>query len=467
MSMEKETVNDGLEQKTDDVTVETATEQKDAAAAASAEQGTVGTPAKKSKKKYIIAAVIAVLLVAVGAAAANYDTLSNFIRSKGSPESYYRYIAKKDRDKAVDKVVKSYNAMTKSIKLNDQQKKSTIKVEAGDALKPMLSSVGLESMEIETNAKVKDKVATSKSVLKVNGKDAMSYNLYADYKDGKVYMQIPELSDAYLDYSNLGDVDGQVNYVKAAGAVMDKVPDGDTLENVLTTYSDIVYDNLTGVTKKNQTVKVEGISKECTVLTAKADSKKVCDIAAKMAKQLKKDKDIKAIIEKADKSAYTQFKDGVSEFEKELAAEDASKENINLEAALYVDKSGEVVGRTYSAKTEDGNTIEIRSFLPKKGNKFGYELSFVVDKTEYAKLSGKGEMKSGKVNAKLYASVDASLLEDVSKEYITDGEKFLSIEVKNMDVQALEKGSCKGEIIIKADENKMPAFALYSLDWTF
>ena len=74
----------------------------------------------------------------------------------------------------------------------------------------------------------------------------MSYNLYADYKDGKVYMQIPELSDAYLDYSNLGDVDGQVNYVKAAGAVMDKVPDGDTLENVLTTYSDIVYDNLTG-----------------------------------------------------------------------------------------------------------------------------------------------------------------------------------------------------------------------------
>lgn len=63
----------------------------------------------------------------------------------------------------------------------------------------------------------------SKSVLKVNGKDALSYNLYADYKDGKVYMQIPELSDAYLDYSNLGDVDGQVNYVKAAGAVMDKV----------------------------------------------------------------------------------------------------------------------------------------------------------------------------------------------------------------------------------------------------
>ena len=46
--------------------------------------------------------------------------------------------------------------------------------------------------------------------------------------------------------------------------------------------------------------------------------------------------------------------------------------------------------------------------MPKKGNKFGYELSFIVDKTEYAKLSGKGEMKSGKVNAKLYASVDAS-----------------------------------------------------------
>lgn len=47
-----------------------------------------------------------------------------------------------------------------------------------------------------------------------------------------------------------------------------------------------------------------------------------------MAKQLKKDKDIKAIIEKADKSAYTQFKDGVSEFEKELAAEDASRKTL-------------------------------------------------------------------------------------------------------------------------------------------
>ena len=59
--------------------------------------------------------------------------------------------------------------MTKSIKLNDQQKKSTIKVEAGDALKPMLSSVGLESMEIETNVKAKDKVAleTLRNVKKV------------------------------------------------------------------------------------------------------------------------------------------------------------------------------------------------------------------------------------------------------------------------------------------------------------
>lgn len=54
MSMEKGTVNDGLEQKTDDVTVETATEQKDAAAAASAEQGAVETPAKRARKSILL-----------------------------------------------------------------------------------------------------------------------------------------------------------------------------------------------------------------------------------------------------------------------------------------------------------------------------------------------------------------------------------------------------------------------------
>lgn len=79
-----------------------------------------------------------------------------------------------------------------------------------------------------------------------------------------------------------------------------------------------------------------------------------------------KDKDIKAIIEKADKSAYTQFKDGVSEFEKELAAEDASKENINLEAALYVDKSGEVVGRTYSARQKMEIRLRSEAFCRRK-----------------------------------------------------------------------------------------------------
>ncbi len=116
-------------------------------------------------------------------------------------------------------------------------------------------------------------------------------------------------------------------------------------------------------------------------------------------------------------------------------------------------------------QTEDGNTIS-QAFAEEKQVRFMSWISLI--RQNMLNYPGKEiEMKVRQSQFKIICGVDASLLEDVSKEYITDGEKFLSIEVKNMDVQALEKRQLQGEIIIKADENKMPAFALYSLDWTF
>lgn len=409
---------------------------------------------KFGKKKLALIIIIAVLAVAGVAGAANADRVGNFFRSKfSSPEKYYRYVEKKNRDEAVSAFSKKYDAVLDNLTAKDEQKKAVIKVEAGDALKPMLSSIGLESLEIESNAKMKDKVMTGKAVIRANGKDALSYTTYLDYASGKMYMQIPELSKTYLDYSTIFTQSGMDTgkLYDVAQNSSKYLPSAKAVEETLTKYSDIVYDNVSKVKRDTKTVKVDGIEGKYTRLKVSSDTDAQFDTVADVVDALNKDKNIEKALKNIDDSLYTEFKSAIEETKSEVDTlkksdnSDDGEDALDLGMELYVDNSGNIVGRTMDV-TVGSNNMSLSVMSPRKGNQFAQEITFEVDGVTYVTLTGKGSVKSGKINATYHLNTDTSLNDEDSLAIF--GDDMLVIEIKDLDEKALDDGECQGEIVL-------------------
>ncbi len=409
---------------------------------------------KFGKKKLALIIIIAVLAVAGVAGAANADRVGNFFRSKfSSPEKYYRYVEKKNRDEAVSAFGKKYDAVLDNLTAKDEQKKALIKVEAGDALKPMLSSIGLESLEIESNAKMKDKVVTGKAVIRANGKDALSYTTYLDYASGKMYMQIPELSKTYLDYSTIITQSGMDTgkLYEVAQNSSKYLPGAKAVEETLTKYSDIVYDNVSKVKRDTKTMKVDGIEGKYTRLKVSSDTDAQFDTVADIVDELNKDKNIEKALKNIDDSLYTEFKSAIEETKSEVDtlkksdSSDDGEDALDLGMELYVDNSGNIVGRTMDV-TVGSNNMSLSVMSPRKGNRFAQEITFEVDGVTYITLTGKGTVKSGKINATYHLNTDTSLNDEDSLAIF--GDDMLVMEIKDLDEKALDDGECRGEIVL-------------------
>lgn len=409
---------------------------------------------KFGKKKLALIIIIAVLAVAGVAGAANADRVGNFFRSKfSSPEKYYRYVEKKNRDEAVSAFGKKYDAVLDNLTAKDEQKKALIKVEAGDALKPMLSSIGLESLEIESNAKMKDKVVTGKAVIRANGKDALSYTTYLDYASGKMYMQIPELSKTYLDYSTIITQSGMDTgkLYEVAQNSSKYLPGAKAVEETLTKYSDIVYDNVSKVKRDTKTMKVDGIEGKYTRLKVSSDTDAQFDTVADIVDELNKDKNIEKALKNIDDSLYTEFKSAIEETKSEVDtlkksdSSDDGEDALDLGMELYVDNSGNIVGRTMDV-TVGSNNMSLSVMSPRKGNRFAQEITFEVDGVTYITLTGKGTVKSGKINATYHLNTDTSLNDEESLAIF--GDDMLVMEIKDLDEKALDDGECRGEIVL-------------------
>ncbi|MCH5267168.1 MAG: hypothetical protein J1E62_02385 [Lachnospiraceae bacterium] len=421
------------------------------------------TGKKNNVKVAVIAVIVAVLAIVGVAGAANADRVGNFIRrSTSSPEKYYQYVEKENRNEVIKGFDKTYNSLPMS-KTNNFQQKMVTRIEVGDALKPLLSSLGLETVEVEGNSKIQDKEVAGKAVMKVNDVDALTLNVYLNYETGKMYMQMPELSDKYIDFSDIQNQAG-INY---AGTVPGNVslPDEKTMQNIMKTYTDVVINDISDVEKSSEKLEVEGVSAKCTKLEVKVDSKTCYKIVKDAGKKLENDEDVKSIIENIDSSAYEDFQDAIKSFNEDLDSTEEKDigDDLNMQMDVYVDAEGNIAGRIFTIESE-GESITLKSLSPTDGDKFGYEFSVLVGGINYVRISGEGKRKSGKLDATYHLSVDESLIADM-KAVITDSKDMITFEVKDFDEKAWEDGILKGEFTISSD--KIAPVALYSLKWKF
>lgn len=422
----------------------------------------VEKPKKKGKGKMIagiVAAIVAVVAIGVGITA--HAQIGNFVRKTfSSPEAYYQYVEKKNRDEEMETFREHYDSMLEESSAENVGQKVSYKLELGQSIKTLFAMTGtdlstLESVQLNVSGKKKGDVVTGQITGGINEKDVVSLNMYLDSVNKEGYVQIPEVSETYLELNNA------LNSEEMSGALSDMTkmysmggyfPKTEEIETMAETYTDLFIDEMDSVKKSGTELEAAGVKAAYTDLEVTCKGKKMANIVVDVMTTMKDDKTLKGIIERIDKEAYTEFNTGLAEQieEAKSSIDEVTDESLEAVMNVYVDGKGNIVGRMLTAKTEDSKELKITYIQPEDGSDVGMTISVEYDGVTYFTLSGKGTRKGGKLSGEYKVSMDDSLNPDT--DTISTMKDFITIKVENLDEDTLEKdGVMNGTVTISTN----------------
>lgn len=422
-------------------------------------------------KMLVLGMVIAVIAVAGVASAMNAAKISNSIRKTfSSPAEYYQYVEQKNRDTLLEYSEMIYSSIREDLTTQQDSRKVTYTMELGDTLKALMGNNALETMSLISTGKQDGTVTTGKLQLQLNNQDALSCNVYLDSASAESYIQIPELTESYLDMTpTMQEAKEEIDLDKSLKAFTDfdkYLPEAADVTKLLTTYGDISMEHVAEkhkdtVKKKNNTVVSAGdIDQKCTRLDVECDEECNYEISKKMLETMKDDDLIKQMIEKVDSSAYQKFQDRVEETLTEL--EDSTPENdqAEMQVQVFVDSEANIVGRNIRLKADE-ETYTIQQKLPRSGSDFAYDLSVTIDDVTYLNVNGSGSIEHGILSGDFSISLDDSLNEETYGAILSMKDLF-RVSVKKLDLNTLrQKGILKGEFTLSSEQ--IPKLSGYTL----
>ena len=403
-------------------------------------------PAKKggAKKGWMIA-LIAVLIVAI-VAASSYAFCpfikGLFLKTFGDDVEYAQFVEKRNLSATVENTGVIYSSLVDQIN-KGYSTSGKLEISVGDGLLNLVGGTGydfLKNVSLEgVNNFDGEKL---QAALKFNlGKTTLLdfdyiYNMAAN----KLYLAIPILSDTYLNVPQ-GSEEAVQPATSASAAILKKLPSAKLYEKIVNKYIGIAIDNIDTVKKDSTKVTVSECSQKLTVLEYKVDQKDLVRIANATLKELKKDADIKAllndyediIVKELGENLPEEFTDGYV-YEAFCSGIDSALESVNWVEATdeevftlltYVNGTHEIVGREIVV---DGASC-FNYVTVKSGKNYGFELG-----SDCANISliGKGTIKN-------------DLITGDYKVVYNENEVF-NFAVENFDTKSLEKGKLNGSV---------------------
>ncbi|MBR4732404.1 MAG: zinc-ribbon domain-containing protein [Lachnospiraceae bacterium] len=408
----------------------------------------------------VIAAVAAIVVLIGGIAFMARDKVSHAIhKTFDKPKDYYAYVEKKNLTaltngtgaEAVTKVldqIKSENVSiseTMKIRLGSRGKDFTALAKSAGVDLSWLDSVG-----ISYTGTVKDTQMKLVFAPILNDVTIANAIMMLDIKEGQAFASIPELSEKFVGIS-FGDAYSyeqmaeQMEQVYGMFEEMAKAcPDAKEVEKLALKYYQIVIDQVEEMQKDKAKLEAGDVTQDCTQLTMELKSKDVQKIVSAVIKELKKDKDVKKMLEQFcdsmkdydesidSEEAYNQFIEGLEEVEAHV--EEIEIEKLVIEA--YVDGDGKIIGRAITIKN-NGETVSMKYGVARKGDKVGVEISVKTpDEDSDVSIVGNGTEKSNKFNGDFKLKVA--------------GQNVLAVDVEDYDLKAAEKGEFAGSFTFKA-----------------
>ena len=413
----------------------------------------------KKSIKIALVAILAVLVVAGSLVAVFWDNVTNFVaKTTKSPEEYYLHVEKENLDLTTSMLYEVLNveAFEKGIKTGGDY---SFKVELGDGIYDVADYVlgadskeyieWLKSVELYGSANGStNKADVTDSVVKLglNGKEIVSASITLD-GNGNYYFSIPLLtgdksikitsedikelygtSDDLMSSSSILDVVYEDNFYED---FLKAIPSEEVFGKLLNKYFEIIVNNLGEATKESADLTIDGVTQSCTLLKISISETDVVNAAKAVLTEAKSDEEIKKTIkavaaEFTEEDIYPEFIDAVNEALEEIEEFNNAKEKSESESEetvyykAWVDNKGNIIARAIEA--EDGKFFY---GSVKDGSDVAVDVYFEEDSVKEFQFSGKGTLKTGKLNGDFVLEVE--------------GEEYAKINVKDFDLAALKK----------------------------
>lgn len=421
-------------------------------------QGTEDVAKKKSKKLPIFACVGSVVVVAAILIAVFFPYVSNFfVKTFSSPASYYKFV----EGKSALALASEYSDVLDTYAKNDQKISNEISLEVSDSFKQIISSTAsaevaealseIDSVTLVTDTNMKGENSSANAKLKINDDVLLSCDT-AYYADNKMmYVKIPELSDKYL----CSEIKG-VNYFSFDGMrftpqeVLRALPESDQLKTLVNDYFNITVDNIDKMTKSSDTLSVDGVKSNCTLLKIEIGEDDAVNILKGILEYAKDDNNLKEIIKNFDNELSldmydeAEFVEAVEDALDDIGTYSGASENgAKIIYNVWADGKGEIVGREI---TDDSNSFSFKILSPINGNKVAYEVSFEAD-GQKAAFVGSGTKNGNKLTA------------DMNVEFL--GLKIINISIEDFCMDEKESSGC---ISIKTGNGLMGILQMSGID---
>lgn len=375
---------------------------------------------KKNGKKIAIISICAAVLVIAGILCAVFalGKKKGPDRKNMTPEEYFSDVEMTEVKASAKSLASVLDETGTSVSDFESGK---VTVSLGDTILDMLGATAdgaidfgfLKDIGVDYSSSVTDGGAAASAAVTLNGVHITDVNVYTDNAAGKIYINIPSVTDAYLafDISDIEDnISADVTLPAEAADVSALIPSGEKLEEAIIKYAGIIIESITKVEKTEETITVGEKSADVTVLRATLDSEVTSGIAAGLAEALKGDEEVKEYLRSlydAFGDEYTSFDDAYADFISTLEsrAADGTDGGDALIYTVMTDKNGEICGR---------------SLMPADGEREGFEYKVIADKDSFVfeawlgsdynsdglvTLSGSGKTSAKKLSADFTLSI--------------------------------------------------------------
>lgn len=419
----------------------------------------------KLLQKKVILIPAAAILVVVLLLVFHFSSVANFaLKTVLSPEKYYSHVEKAEIKELSSMVANLYdNVFLSNANVFDTSVDAGVYLELGEDAKELISDYidvddtdWLDSIGLELKAASKDDVISGKAAALLGKNQIISGSAVFNAVDGTVFMQIPELTEKYLGVEledfHFGfysyDPDDYVEIKDQYQTMYKAFPDKKVIEKLTERYLTVVVDNIDSVKKKKDTLEVNKIEQNCTVLRVRLNQTDLLNIMEAVCEEAMEDKEllevVSSIVSVASDGAWDaddveeEFLDEIEDMLEDIEnSRKYSNSGQEVIMNVWVNGKGEIVGRDISFGSDYDKT-EVKYYLPQKGKNFALEL-FVQSYYDNFELTGSGKKSSSKLDGEFKVEVS-----DV---------KLAEIEVEDYNIDEAKKGYLQGKFNVKPSKN--------------
>lgn len=285
----------------------------------------------------------------------------------------------------------------------------------------------LSDISLAYDLSARDSLSKVALDLNLGDTEILSGEYIMDAESLEMWLLLPILSKKAIFY----DLNAAMEQSGAMPSLMGGVaygtmPSWGKLTDIVMTYIDMFLNSFSDVKEERETVEIEDISQELTVLKAEMTPKQFCKVMTDILEALKKDKELEQIIRDSlsfpdvEYDVYEDFLvtiDDAIQSLNEMMEEDDFPEDEVMCLYTYMDDNGNIVGRELSIHSDEGNRVGFSYITVLQDDEFGFEL-LILEKLRFA---GSGEIDD---------KIDGTFI------FSVEDEDFVELEYDDFDYDA-------------------------------